>query len=87
MMNTEPPVPGWTHEQLSELFWHHNRRSLWAAGVWAVLAAVGIALLILRPDIWFIVTPTQTLACVVTVWHRASARMLSKLRFPGRRVV
>jgi hypothetical protein len=50
-----------------------------------VLTAVGIALLIVRPDLWLIVALPQTIAGLVTIWHRASARMLAKLTFPERR--
>lgn len=79
-------VPGWTHEDLSELFWHHHQR-FWVAGVvTAALALLGTVLFAVGSDLWFLVVPAESTMFGLAVWHRAHARLLTKLRFPGRRV-
>lgn len=80
------PVPGWTHEELSTLFWHHHNSSLVASAACALLVILGAALLAAGSEHWFMLVPAQVIAAIVAVWHRASARILTKLSFPGRRV-
>lgn len=88
MTQTEPSraIPGWTYDELSELFWRHHNRCLVASGACVLLTLLGAGLYVAGSEHWFMLAPAQALAAVAATWHRASARILTKLRFPGRRV-
>ena len=79
------PVPPWTHEQLSALFWHHHRRSLVASGL-ATLAALACAVMVVidKPVIGLVFAPASLIMTAIWAWHRARASLLGQLRFPLR---
>lgn len=79
------PVPRWSHEELSRIFWHHHKRFFQTNIAGVVLGLCGVGLLIAGYPGWAAMFgPPSLLLTAIALWHRASASMLGKLRFPSR---
>lgn len=89
MTQAEPAwtVPGWTHDELSKLFWHHHYRFFAASGLATAAGLLGVAALVVGwSQVSILFVPLSLLMTAVSMWHRARTSLLTKLRFPGRRV-
>lgn len=84
---TPQVAPGWTYDELSELFWHHHRRFFVASGLATIAGLLGVAMLAVGlHEVSILFASQSPLMTAVSVWHRARTSLLTKLRFPGRRV-
>lgn len=76
------PVPVWTHEELSDLFWHHHNRFRAATGVVVALSAVGVAFLAFgKYTHAAAIVPAELIMWGLVIWDRAHSRLLARLRF------
>lgn len=76
------PVPTWTHEELSDLFWRHHNRFFVASIAAMGLALVAVAALVFGVyELAAVATLGSLVMSVTTVWHRARTSLLTKMRF------
>lgn len=72
----------WSDEELSRLFWHHNSRLIFTSISAALVAVVGITLLVRGLYDYAVGAALVQLANVALMaWHRAHTSLLTRLRF------
>jgi hypothetical protein len=80
-------VPGWTYDEMSQLFWHHYYRFFAASGLATATGLLGAAVFSAGWHRVSILFMSQCLLMTAfSIWHRARTSLLTKMIFPGRRV-